>query len=88
LLVENYNYDCSSWLSGRLGIFETQSVRCYFSLIFAAYAAELKKSCFAMSLDLRLQLAKAQSRTAVSGCLMTATLASCCIPARLVQSRV
>lgn len=28
LLVENYNYDCSSWPSGRLGIFEPNSVRC------------------------------------------------------------
>jgi hypothetical protein len=27
LLVENYNYDCSNWPSGRLGIFDTYSVR-------------------------------------------------------------
>jgi hypothetical protein len=30
LLVENYNYDCSSWSSDRLGIFEPFSVRCAF----------------------------------------------------------
>jgi hypothetical protein len=45
LLVENYNYDCSSWPSGRLGIFDTYcGLQLLLFIDFCGFAARLKKS--------------------------------------------